>query len=103
MARYLMVFGEATTKSGKYRVWVDGQPHTYPVGKDKTPTDLYDMSARRFGANWSYAQRIVGDLDPAVEHRVELEPVLDDAEEQELRLESLCVAGGAAAIAAERK
>ena len=99
-ASYLMVFGEATTKSGKFRVRIDGKPHTYTPHGKKEPTDLYDMSSERFRGNWNYHQTIVEDLDPNTPHIVEIEPVLDGNAEQELRIESLCVAGGAAEVKA---
>lgn len=97
-ASYVMVFGEATTTSGKYRVFIDGKPHTYTPHGAKEPTDLYDMTSARFNGNWNYHQMIVENLDPNVAHVLEIEPVLAAAAEQELRIESLCVAGGAAEI-----
>lgn len=100
-ASYVMVFGEATMTSGKYRVRIDGKLLTYtlPV-KKKAPTDLYDMSSGRFGGNWNYQQVIVENLDAGTPHVLEIEPVLDGNVEQELRIESLCVAGGAAEVKA---
>jgi hypothetical protein len=97
-ASYVMVFGEATPTSGKYRVFIDGKPHTYTPHGAQEPTDLYDMTSARFNGNWNYHQMIVDNLDPQVAHVLEIEPVLDDAAEQELRIESLCVAGAGAAI-----
>jgi hypothetical protein len=38
-------------------------------------------------------------LDPSVPHLVEIEPVFDDTKAQELKLESICVAGGQASVA----
>jgi lysophospholipase L1-like esterase len=99
-ASYVMVFGEATTTSGKFRVRIDGKTHTYTTPGKKEPTDLYDMTSARFSGNWNYHQTIVEDLDPNTPHIVEIEPVLDGDTEQELRIESLCVAGGAAAVRA---
>jgi len=97
-ASYVMAFGEATLTSGKYRVFIDGKPHTYTPHGAKEPTDLYDMTSARFNGNWNYHQTIVENLDPNVAHVLEIEPVLDAAAEQELRIESLCVAGGPAEI-----
>ena len=37
-------------------------------------------------------------LDPSVPHLLEIEPVFDDAKPQELKLESICVAGGKATV-----
>ncbi len=99
-ASYVMVFGEATLTSGKYRVRIDGKPHTYTPVVNKEPTDLYDMTSERFNGNWNYHKCIVDNLDANVPHVIEIEPVLDGNTEQELRIESLCVAGGAAEIKA---
>ena len=97
-ASYVMVFGEATTTSGKFRVRIDGKPHSYTTPGEKEPTDLYDMTSERFKGNWNYHQTIVENLDASVPHVLEIEPVLDANAEQELRIESLCVAGGAAEV-----
>jgi lysophospholipase L1-like esterase len=99
-ASFVMVFGEATPTSGKFRVHIDGKPHTYTPYGAKEPTDLYDMSAERFRGNWNFHQTIVENLDPNTPHLLEIEPVLDGTVEQELRIESLCVAGGAAEVKA---
>ena len=97
-ASYVMLFGEATTTSGKYRVLIDGKPHTYTPHGAKEPTDLYDMTSARFNGNWNYHQAIVDNLDPSSSHVLEIVPVLDGDAEQELRIESVCVAGGPAEI-----
>ena len=52
------------------------------------------------GANGHHAQVIATGLDAPVEHTLQIEPVLDPG--QELRLESICVAGREAAVAAAR-
>ncbi len=97
-ASYVMVFGEGTTTSGKYRVTIDGKPHFHTPHGAKEPTDLYDMTSARFNGNWNYHQAIVDDLDASSPHVLEIEPVLDRTVEQELRIESVCVAGGPAEI-----
>jgi lysophospholipase L1-like esterase len=101
-ASFVMVFGEATLNSGKYRIRIDGKPHTYMPDGKKEPTDLYDMTSARFNGNWNYHKTIVENLDANVPHVLEIEPVLDGNTEQELRIESLCVAGGAAEVKALR-
>lgn len=97
--RMVMLFGETTKTSGKYRVLIDGMPaeHMSPWTKEKT--DLFDAGAfaRRIGGNGHHAQVIATGLDGAAEHLLEIEPVLEPGEE--LRLESLCVAGPSAAVA----
>ena len=96
--RMVMLLGETTKTSGKYRVWIDGKPieHESPWTKEKT--DLFDAGAfaERIGGNGHHAQVIATGLDGAAEHLLEIEPVLEPG--QELRLESLCVAGPDAAV-----
>jgi hypothetical protein len=96
-ASYVMVFGEATKTSGKFRLRIDGKPHP-PDAKE--PTDLYDMASERFQGNWNYHRAIAENLDPNTPHILEIEPVFETGETQELRIESLCVAGGPAQVKA---
>jgi len=97
--RTVMLFGETTKASGTYRVWIDGAPveHISPWTKEKT--DLFDAGAfaERIGGNGHHGQVIATGLDGSVEHLLEIEPVLEPG--QELRLESLCIAGPGAAVA----
>ncbi|WP_052362233.1 SGNH/GDSL hydrolase family protein [Geminisphaera colitermitum] len=77
----VMLFGEATPASGSYEVRIDGAtPATWKVTAP--------------GGNMRYFQIIAKNLDPAVEHIIEIIPKLTDA--QELRIESICVAGAPA-------
>ncbi len=93
--RVLALFGESTPSSGAYRVWIDGQARRHmPHGK-KEETDLFS-AANNFGGNIQHFQIIATDLDAAAEHAIEIEPVFAAEKEQELRLESVCVAGGEA-------
>jgi lysophospholipase L1-like esterase len=85
----LMFFGEATMKSGKYRVLIDGK---------EVKTD--DVGLKAPHGNWRYADMIVEGLDPKVTHAVQIIPDLRD--DQELRLESLCVAGGDATVVVKK-
>jgi lysophospholipase L1-like esterase len=96
--RMVMVFGETTKASGKYRVWIDGKPVEHVCAWTKENTDLFDVGAfaRRIGGNGHHAQVIATGLYGSVEHLLEIEPVLELGEE--LRLESLCVAGPDAAV-----
>jgi len=79
----LMLFGEQTKISGSYVVKID----------DREPRKYSALCA---DGNMRLVQIIAEGLDPATEHTVEISPEL--AEGQELRLESLCVAGGKASI-----
>jgi lysophospholipase L1-like esterase len=99
-ASYVMVLGEATNTSGKFRVRIDGKPRTHTPSAAKGPTDLYDMTSGRFNGNWNYHETIAENLDPNTPHILEIEPVLEDVEPRELRIESLCVAGGRAEVKA---
>ena len=83
----LLLFGETTKASGKYRVQLDDRP-----------PQSFDAGAfgRRIGGNGHYVQIVATNLDATVDHALEIEPVLEAG--QELRLESLCVAGGPAKV-----
>ncbi len=98
--KMLLLFGEETPSSCKYRVWIDGKPVTYTPWGAKEATDLYDANATKFGGNRHHTMVIKTDLDPATEHLVEIEPMFDKEKDtkQELRLESACVAGGDATV-----
>jgi lysophospholipase L1-like esterase len=96
----VMLYGETTPKSGKYHVYLDGKLLTYtPQGK-KEALDVYDAGdfARRINGNGHYTVVLAKGLDATVPHTLEIEPVFDPAQEQELRLESICVAGGTAKV-----
>jgi lysophospholipase L1-like esterase len=87
-ASFIQIFGEGTTQSGKYQVKIDGDI----VAGEGSKEGLYDANL-----NGSYILRVLAEnLDPARPHLLEIIPVL--AEGQDLRLESICVAGGAAAV-----
>lgn len=92
--RFLLIFGEATTQSGAFRVRLDGQVVEGAAKGQPAGPRLFDMNARRFGANWSYHAVIAEQLEETVEHQVAIEPQMTATDdEQELRIESLCVAG----------
>ncbi len=95
-ATTLLLFGEETPASGKYRVWIDGKAATFKAGDEER--ELFEANATRYGGNRQHAQIVATGLDPDVEHRVEIEPVFASEKEQELRLESICVAGGQARL-----
>lgn len=97
-ATTILLFGECTAESGKFRVKVDGKPVTGKWGQDKD-SDLYTGNKWKNG-NGFLVYEVARGLDPAVPHLVEIEPVFDDAKGEELKLESICVAGGRASITA---
>lgn len=98
----VFLFGEATTKSGKYRVTIDGQPVARQLGWGKTAPefDPGDFS-KKLNGNAHHAQVLATGLDPAKEHTLVIEPLFDANAENELRLESICVAGGEAWVRKE--
>jgi hypothetical protein len=54
--------------------------------------------ARRANGNVHHVQLLATGLDPTIWHTLEIEPLFKDDSEKELRLESLCVAGGTARV-----
>lgn len=98
----VLLFGEGTPKSGKYRVYIDGivvshKPNGAPAAL--TEYDAGDL-ARRSNGNVHHVNVVATGLDLTREHTLEIEPIFDADSEQELRLESVCVAGGEARIEA---
>ncbi len=85
----LLLFGEGTTKSGKYRAYIDG--------KLVKEFDAASIAARSNG-NTHHWQVISENLDVSVDHTLEIELVFAADTEQELRIESICVAGGDARV-----
>ena len=96
----VMLFGESTPESGKFRVYLDGKlvPRKSPDGK--TSFDEFDAAdfARRVNGKAYLVQVLAEGLPPAAEHALEIEPVFAKDTPQELRLESICVAGGTAEV-----
>ncbi len=80
----VLLFGEATTISGKLLAKIDGQPAT-----GQSPDGIY--KAHCAGGNMHWVPIIAQGLDPAKKHLLELIPQLTEG--QELRIESVCVAG----------
>lgn len=98
-ASAVLVLGEASGKSGGFRVLIDGTPVT---GKQGQPKDSDVFNANPFGGNAFLVKEVARGLDTTVDHTVEIVPVLAADKEQELRLESLCVAGGKATVDAAK-
>ncbi len=81
----ILLFGEATMQSGKYRLLIDGM--------EVKAQDLGKMSPH---GTWRYVEVIALNLDEKQPHQVEIIPELDSG--QELRLDSLCIAGAPANV-----
>lgn len=92
----VMIFGEETLKSGKFLAFVDGKPCTWTKW-DKEYTE-FDANSAKYGGNRQLSQMLVKGLDPDKVHTLEIRPMFNDEEPQELRLESICLAGGEAKI-----
>jgi lysophospholipase L1-like esterase len=101
----VMLFGECTSKSGKYRVYIDGKLVPHRSGDGKVVADDFDAGdfARKAGGNVHLVQVLAEGLDDATEHSLEIEPVFAADVAQELRIESICVAGGKASVEAAKK
>ena len=98
-ASMILLYGEETTKSGGYEVAIDGKLLTgKATAADPEPVRKFTASGKRFGGNRQHAQIIATGLDTAVDHVVEIIPVFEGDDEQELRIESICVAGGKATV-----
>jgi len=91
----VLLFGETTQKSGKYRVFLDGQLLQLVVPPAKEATSELDAGAfaRRIKGNGHYVQVLATGLHPRPHHTLRIEPLFSDTDEQELRIESVCVAG----------
>ena len=85
-----LLFGEATVKSGQYRVVLDGQP----IHSNDTPQGDFNASSANVGGNVHHVRVLATNLDPTIEHTLEIVPQFAPDAERELRLESVCVAGG---------
>jgi lysophospholipase L1-like esterase len=96
----VMFFGESTTKSVKYRVLIDGKVAEHKSGDGKQTLTEFDGGtlANMVKGNCHHAQVIAEGLDAKVEHTLEIQPIFSGESEQELRLESICVAGGEARV-----
>jgi hypothetical protein len=79
-----LLFGEGTPSSGRYRVRIDDDPWS----SEYDPGSI----ARPSNGNAHHVQLIAQGLNGDRYHQIEIQPLLREGEE--LRLGSLCVAGG---------
>jgi len=93
-AASIVLFGEASPQSGKFRILIDGKPTLDQHGSNKGKEE-FDGNRWSTGTGHLVIAAAIG-LDPAVPHVVEIVPVFAEDKDQEVRLESVCVAGGAA-------
>jgi hypothetical protein len=97
----ILLFGESTADSGRFRVLVDGVAVTGQGGQEKGE-DWFEGNRWKTG-NGFLLWEVARGLDPSVPHLIEIEPVFDNAKAQELKIESICVAGGKARVAIARQ
>ncbi len=95
----VMLFGESTIASGRYRATIDGT-----VVRDlaaKPPADFLDPGAfgRACNGNVHLVRVLATGLDAVAEHVLEIQPLPAAGSAGELRLESVCVAGPGAQAA----
>ncbi|RYX84439.1 SGNH/GDSL hydrolase family protein [bacterium] len=94
----VMLLGETSLQTGKYRAYLDGK--LVQRTQDRKTLTEYDPGAfgKAINGNGHHVQVIATGLNPSVDHTLEIEPLFDESKEQELRIESICVAGGAATV-----
>ena len=95
-ATAILLFGESTADSGRFRVLVDGVAVTGKGGQEKG-ADWFEGNRWKTG-NGFLLYEVARGLDPSVPHLLEIEPIFDSAKAQELKIESICVAGGKATV-----
>jgi len=95
-ATAILLFGESTADSCRFRVLVDGVAVT-GKGRQEKGADWFEGNRWKTGNGFLLWEVACG-LDPSVPHLVEIEPVFDSGKAQELKLESICVAGGKATV-----
>ncbi len=95
-AASVLLFGEATPTSGRFRILVDGKPVTGHSEQEQVKdTDMF------FGNRWKTGNghliiEVARGLDSSLVHLIEIVPAFTADSGEELRLESICVAGGPA-------
>ena len=88
-----LLFGESTPNSGKFRVSIDGKP--FSCRDHSEMAEIFNVATELPG-NCPLAIVLAEGLDPTQVHTLRIEPLLETG--QELRFESLCVAGAPARI-----
>lgn len=94
-AAYILLFGQASAESGRFRVRLDGKPVTV---RDGPGAGKEVFEANRWNGNGFLLYELASGLATDADHLLEIEPVFEKGKARELRLESLCVAGGQAEV-----
>ncbi len=94
----VLLFGETTLQTGKYRAYIDGDLVQRFDNQGKPVAPEFDPGAfgKAINGNGHHVQVIATGLNPNVDHTLEIEPIFAADTEQELRFESVCVAGALA-------
>ena len=90
----VLVFGEETVKGGTYVAKIDGEVVEDSWSKAKE----FSTSSAKMGGGRQYYKTHATGLDPEQVHTLEIIPQLDMEKDEELRLESICIAGGEAKL-----
>ncbi len=84
----VLLFGESTPQSGKYRVVLDGG-----AGRE------FDAGKMGRGGGNGHLWEVIAEGLPVGQHTLEIQPLFESPQmPSELRLESICVAGGEARV-----
>jgi len=95
--KHLSLFGESTPQSVSFRAFIDGKAVIRQgAAADDPDRNLFDPGkfARQNSGNVHLDILLSDDLDPSVPHTLEIEPIFALSSAGELRIESICVAGG---------
>lgn len=100
----VMLLGESTPSSVNYRVYLDGTLVEHKASSDNQVVYEFDGGAlgKAIKGNGHHAQLIADKLDEAGDHVLQIYPIFFGDAEQELRLESICVAGGKAVVYSQK-
>lgn len=96
-ASHVLILGEETVRSGKYYAYIDGNRVYIPRGP-YSPQIEFNLNSKAIGGGRQHYALLAHDLDPTVDHTLEIRPILGTETLEELRLESLCLAGGDAIV-----
>jgi lysophospholipase L1-like esterase len=96
----VMLFGESTIKSVRYKAMLDGElvKHKSPDGKQSLEEFDAGQLGKTLKGNCHLVQVIAVGLKTGVEHTLEIEPLFTGTADEEMRLESVCVAGPNAGV-----
>jgi lysophospholipase L1-like esterase len=96
----VMLFGESTMNSVHYKATIDGELVTHKSPDGKQLLDDFDAGylGKRMKGNSHLVQVIAVGLKPGVEHTLQIEPKYTGGVDEEVRLESVCVAGPGAEV-----